>query len=585
MVKKLPITFFLSVLLFSACGKKKSAVTGNLPGKPFINSIISRDTSDILNYIDSTSLNFMDIFYKVPFISNIKDLHYRLVISREGSLFGNTVYRYTVLFPWKEEFSFNISRSRGKYRFLLLEILARDFKHFETSNKDFYYFYPGYESGVSMHNNFSLLSKFLFTTCSACDSCCARPLVYIYTGDEKPGFIYSFSNVTAPIYRKGLCVTRKPADTIHLLHSLFDDENYLYPFVRGVYRYFWGKHKSFGIDFGDWLRGNFSSTSFQLIASELVNDMVFYKPLSEPLGYAYTGYLMSNLHFSKNEVIKKSFSLSPFERRIISNGGSKEVLLQKHVEEMTGKSFQSIASDVAGYIMNKYRDISKIRDTIVISRDRKRNITFVRSSIYKNSSMVEDSFKEWLDSLPFFYRAYYTVLLVPIWEADSFKRFVTPANSYWVPAYEFRDFQSILNELKNEYSTFLISDFIRKYSLTEKQLPLWFSLGAPMYLECRDTCDVFEDKVLELSRGIAYSFYQQPIGKVLPSQGIVLSYMLVRTIDNLHPGAVFELLEKSVSNMSFSDTYKEVTGKELREVFNAWKTFIEDTLYYRVSRK
>ncbi len=581
MKRAIQITFFL-LLFFVSCEKHGSS-NKKLLSTDIIDALLVRDTSSLQLVFDSLSIEFLDVFYDIPYISNVKDVHYRFVVSRIGSVLGKTVYRYTVIFPWKEKFTFLIVWQEERVQWLPLFLLNNDFSH--VSEDGTYYFYPKYLNKNLMKKHLKNLVRLKGEICPL-SSLCPEKITYIYTGgDVKPEFIYSLDRENKPVYRRGLCISNFPEDTLHFLHSLLDSKEYLYPFVRGVYHYYYGQHKSFGFDFGDWIKASFSSSSFRTIAKDLAGDMVFYKPLATPLGYLFIRYLAENRRWSRGKVLKENFTLSSTESQIIFNNGSREIFIKKRVENIAGMSYTKLMEDVVRFIGRRFKDISKKKDTIVISRDRKRNITFIKSSLYKNADDIEVEFKNWLDSIPFFYRPYYNVLLLPTCEIDSFRSYLTPANSYWVPAQEFKKKEAILGELKREYSTFLISDFIRTFSLQESQLPLWFSLGLPMYLECKDTCNVPVEKVFEIGKGDAFSFYQEPVGRILPQQGIILSYYLLRIIDRKHPGKIYDLLERSMSNMNFKKTYNEVTGGEIKEVLSAWKVFIEDTLYYGVSRK
>ncbi len=581
-MKKIHLLAFFLLFTLIACNKEEGPGKG-FPDTRTIDALLARDTTTILLSFDSLSLEFMDVFYNIPFIKSVNNLHYRFVVSRMGKVLGKPVYRYTVIFPWKEEFTFLIVSKNNKWEWFPLFLINSDFSYLVSGN--FYYFYPKYESGIRMSEHQVHLTRFKDKICTSTVGRCPSKVVYVYTEDLKPEFVYSLGKEDKPIYKRGLCVSNLPEDTLHLLHSLLDNKDYLFPFIRGIYYNYYGKHVSFGFDFGDWVKSSFASSSFRTIASDFVEDMVFYKPLASSLGYLFIRYLAEKKHLSRKEILRKNFVLTPIEKRIIVNNGSREVFIRKRVESITGTTYTKLIKNMVEFIKDRFSDISDKRDTIKISRDKKRNITFVKSSLYKNADEVESEFKEWLDSIPFFYHPYYNILLLPIWEVDSFRMYLTPANSYWVPAFEFKNKEEVLSEIRREYATNLISDFIRTFSIQESQLPLWFSLGLPMYLDCKDTCDISPAKVFEVGKGDAFSFYQQPVGRVMPQQGIILSYYLLKIIDAKHPGKIYELLERSMSNMTFKKTYREVTGSDIKEIFNGWKMFIEDTLYFRVSRK
>ena len=130
-----------------------------------------------------------------------------------------------------------------------------------------------------------------------------------------------------------------------------------------------------------------------------------------------------------------------------------------------------------------------------------------------------------------------------------------------------------------------MENFIKTYSIQEKQLPIWFSLGLPMYLSCGMDCKIDLGSVVSLPKSRVISFYANPLETMLPSKAILLSYLMVRLTDSPNKGNVLNLLEKSVSNLDFSSAYKEVMGKSIRKLLDKWKIFVEDTLYLRVSRK
>jgi len=578
--KLLLLTFFLIIADLS-CHKKTSL---DIPGMEFVDALLLRDTLTLGKYVDTLSIRLMEK-YSIPKIKDIKKLHYKLVISRLYFKQNMPLFKLTIVFPWEESFSISLILNKGKWHVPLAYYLNNGFK--SISNGDIMYFYPLEVSYDSVKPKFHFLERFRSTLCSDCKNCCHRKLMYVYTPQISPEslFLGSITGEPRPFYTDGLCISQEPLDTLSLMHALLDKNKYLYPFVEGIYHFFYGSNKSFGIDYGDWVKSEMRTGSFRLLGKNIIENIVFYKPMSGPLGYIFVDYLSKNRGFTKEDIFNMFFALSPDEEKIAQNEGDMEIFYRKHIYRFMNIPTDSLFPTIGQFIIKNYKDIKRRRDTVRIIRDKKRNITYVISSLYKNGRDISQRFSLWLDSVGFFYRPYYTVLLVPLWLADSFKTTVTPANSYWVPAYEFKKEDVILKELKNEYAKFLVSSFIRRYSLQEKQLPLWFSLGLPKFLACGDNCRVNLDEILSLKKGDVISFYMDPTRSMLPKRGIELSYLMVRLSDRLDKGCVLKIMEKSMSNLDFPETYKEITSRDIRYLIDRWKFFVEDSLYYMVSIK
>lgn len=585
-LKRIVLFSFFLIFLLTGCSKDAENFKVDLPGEEFVDALLTRDTITLENYLDTFSIDLLDV-YSIPFIWNVKDVRYRLVVSQSPFQTTVPIYQFTVIFPWKEHFYINLiyEENSNKWMLPLSFYISKEFSSF--SEQSLSYFYPPDLSPEVAKLRFYQIKRFIDYICSKCRGCCNLPFRYIYANDLEPSVIYrgvSFPDKD-PIYLNGLCISKKSIDTLSILHALLDKNNYLYPFVEGVYMFYFGKHERFGFDYGDWIKSNFLSSGFKLVGKNLAEKLIFYKPIAGPLGYVFFDYLTESEHLSQKEVLNRLFSLTPEERRIVENEGNIELFYRKYVRRVVNIPMDSLEPLLGNFIFSKYRDISKLRDTVRFLRDEKRNVTFVISSMYPNARKISGKLALWIDSLNFFHKPYYTFLFVPIWLADSFKRILTPANSYWVAAYEFKSEDQILEETKKEYATFLVSDFIKTYSLQEKQLPMWFSLGLPMYLACGMDCKIDLGSVVSLPKSKVIAFYTNPMKTTLPSKAILLSYLMVRLMDSPGKGNVLNLLEKSVSNLNFSSAYKEVMGKSIRELIDKWKIFVEDTLYLKVSRK
>ncbi len=578
--RRLLLTFFLIITLLS-CHRKTPY---NIPGTEFVDALLLRDTLILGKYIDTLSLKLMEK-YSIPQIKDIEKLHYKLVVSLVSFKQNVPLYKFNVIFPWKENFSIGLIPYKGKWHVPLAYYLNNGFKN--ISNGDIIYFYPIQVSYDSAEFHFKRLVRFKRALCSNCKNCCHRKLMYVYTPQISPESLFSGSTTgePEPFYTDGLCISQKPLDTVSLMHALLDKNKYLYPFVEGIYHFYYGHHKSFGIDYGDWVKSEISTGSFSMLGKSIIENIVFYKPMSGPLGYMFVNYLSKNRGLSKKEIYNALFSLTPDEEKIVKNKGDIGIFYRKHIYRFMNMPIDSLFPTVGKFIIKNYNDIKKRRDTIRIIRDKERNITYVISSLYKNGRDISQRFSLWLDSVGFFYKPHYTVLLVPLWLADSFKNTVSPVHTYWVPAYEFKKENVILKELKNAYARFLVSDFIRRYSVEEKQLPLWFSLGVPKFLVCGDNCRVNLEEVLSLKKSDVVSFYENPMRASHPQKGIELSYLMVKLADKLDRGCVLKLMEKSISNLDFRKTYKEVTNHDIHNLIDKWKFFVEDSLYYSVSIK
>ncbi len=581
------IVLIALLIIFSSCTRRKNSVDNKLPGNDFVNALLSHDTTFLKNILDSVSLKYLYL-YSIPYLKNKKNLHYKLIISKyidDGIL----SYRYVIVFPWKEVTIFYIVSTGENWSLLPVYVLSNIYKHHKIGNVTLYYpSHLNYNNSKVVQDINKWVSDFKKEVCHTCKSCCPDSLIYIYDPVMKPSRVFGeLDAMHDKYYKRGLCFTGVPFDSFGVLESLLDHDKYLYSIVKGYYLYKYTDHKVLGYDIGDWLKSEIIASSIRYFNMDIIENMLFYKPVAGAFGYVFIDYLKRKHGLSDSLLIYKLFNVNPELMRIVQNQGSNILFLRKYAENIVDTDFVTVFSQLANFIQFYYNNISRSSDTIRFIRDRKRNLTFVLSTKYKRKgTYVINSFQAWIDSLNFFHKPYYTFLLVPAWLADSFRSILTPANSYWTALFEYKKKTKILDEMKREYSIYLVSNFIKTYSIQQKQLPLWVSLGVPLYFQRGSRCRIDNySGIFKLPEYLVKHFYEASISDISPSVSIWLSYKMLCIIDHLHPGSVPMLLERSISNVDFKTTYEKVTGKDISEVFSAWKSFVDDTLFYRVSRK